>query len=75
MQDMIYKKMNNIPLEQEVHYPTTSEKINLGRIANTFRAIKEKNNFRSYEDVLLTPEANSCINAFMTASNVQQPKF
>ncbi len=70
MQDIIYKKMNGIPLEQEVKYQMSSETgINNGKIANTFREIKEKYNLRSYEDVLLTQEAKKSINMFMTQNS------
>ena len=43
--------------------------INNGKIANTFREIKEKYNFRSYEDVLLTQEAQKSINMFITQNS------
>ncbi len=70
MQDIIYKKMNGIPLEQEVKYQMSSETgINNRKIANTFRKIKEKYNLRSYEDVLLTQEAKKSINMFMTQNS------
>ena len=77
MQDIVYKKINNIPLSEEVKYPESPEAgINMGKIANTFRTIKEKNNLRSYEDVLLTPEAGRAINTFETqniAANILSP--
>ena len=70
MQDIIYKKMKGIPLEQEVKYPMSSKTgINNGKIANTFRVIKEKYGFRSYEDVLLTQEAQKSIKMFMTQNS------
>ena len=70
MQDIIYKKIKGIPLEKEVTYPMSSETgINNGKIANTFREIKEKYNFRSYEDVLLTQEAQKSINMFITQNS------
>lgn len=66
MHDQIYKEIHNIPLKEEVSYPTSKENNlpNLGKIANTFRSIKEKHNLRSYEDVLLTKEAAIVINKF-----------
>ena len=66
MQDMVYKEIHNIPLEKEVTYPSSPDTPlpNLGKIANTFRSIKEQHNFKSYEDVLLTKEATLAINRF-----------
>ncbi len=66
MLDKVYKKIHNIPLEEEVDYSFASTKVDFGKIANTFRNIKKEKNLRSYEDVLLTPEANKAINKFVT---------
>ncbi len=74
MQDIIYKEIHNIPLNQEVNYPQTDKSPlpNLGKIANTFRSIKEKHNLRSYEDVLLTKEASVAINQFTQNLNIKE---
>lgn len=70
MQDIVYKQMRGIPLEQEVQYPSSSaNEVNMGKVANTFRTIKEKHGLNSYEDVLLTPEAKREINRFMTQNS------
>lgn len=66
MMDKVYKTIHNIPLAEEVNYSAASKEINFGKIANTFREIKEKNNLRSYEDVMLTPEAKRAVNMFVT---------
>jgi hypothetical protein len=74
MQDEVYKEIHNIPLNEEVIYPTSSDPPlpNLGKIANTFRSIKQRHNLRSYEDVLLTKEASIAINKFTQNIDVPQ---
>lgn len=74
MQDQIYKEIHNIPLKEEVSYPISKESNlpNLGKIANTFRSIKQRHNLRSYEDVLLTKDAAIAINKFAHNINVDE---
>lgn len=72
IQDQVYKKINHIDLDQEVEYtPTEKNKINLGKIANDFRNLKEKTGLRSYEDVLLTPEAHQLVYGYMHTNEHQ----
>ena len=64
-QDEIYKKIHNIPLEQEVKYPKSvtiaGKSHSIGQIANHFRQIKEKYGFDNFEQVLLTNEAKNYV--------------
>ena len=60
--DEIYKKLNNISQETIVYYRPMAQNqrgksFNLGEFANIFRTIKTIKNLRSYEEVLITPEA------------------
>lgn len=61
-QDEIYKKIHNIPIEQDVIYPNCVQingvMYNLGEIANRFRQIQKKYGFDNFEQTLLTTDAN-----------------
>ena len=64
--DEIHKKINSIPINEEVEYPfdfTTPQgkKVNLGTLANKFREIKQNNNFDNWEQVFMSPEGMSLI--------------
>ncbi|MBP5698057.1 MAG: hypothetical protein J6W96_00840 [Alphaproteobacteria bacterium] len=64
-QDEIYKRIHGIDMAQMVNYPQNlvldGREVSLGAFANRFRQIKERYGYDSYEDVLLTKEAQSYI--------------
>ena len=64
-QDLIYKKIHNIPLHFEVDYPQKfviqGKEVNPGALANFFRQLKKDNPTLSYEALLTTPEAQEYI--------------
>ena len=64
--DEIHKKLNNIPMDEIVEYPktfttTSGEEINLGRLVNEFRTIKETNGFENWEQVFTSEEGMELI--------------
>lgn len=73
-QDEIYKKIHDIPLEQEVKYPNSvtisGKSHSIGQIANQFRQIKEKYGFDNFEQVLLTNEAKNYVASLCNSDSI-----
>lgn len=68
-QDEVYKTIHNIPLTDEVEYARSftinGQPYSIGKMANTFRQIKDKYGFDNFEQVLLTKDANIYVNSLV----------
>lgn len=67
--DEIHKKLNNIPLDEEVEYPRyytcpDGSKVNIGTLANEFRAIMLNNDCKNWEQVFISPEGKALIEKY-----------
>lgn len=65
--DYIYKKINNIPLEEEVQYPEKinsdyNEGVSIGLVANTFRKLLEE--YETVEECLMSPEGEEFVKEY-----------